>query len=208
MAPTDREALYALIRDVHSFYRQDTSAFAFAVWWEAMKPYDLTAVRDAMNRHAVNPDNGQFCPKPADVVKLIRGGTKDAALLAWAKVDQAVRSVGTYRSVCFDDPLINAVLADMGGWIALGQVDEDDLPFRAKEFENRYRGYVLRGPLVDYPRALPGIAERDNAALGRSAPKDLVFVGDAVRAQLVHERGASRPLLGMTPVQKLLPANP
>src|SRR6266850_1493447 len=98
------------MQGVHSFYGKDCSTFALDVWWAAMRPYDLSAVREALGRHCVNPDNGQWMPRPADVVRLTEGSTMDAAMTAWSKVDRAVRHVGCYRSVAFDDPLIHAVL--------------------------------------------------------------------------------------------------
>ena len=67
---------------------------------------DLRAVADALNRHAVNPDNGQFLPKPADIVRLINGNTVDRALVAWSTVERAIRSTGPYQSVVFDSPEI------------------------------------------------------------------------------------------------------
>src|SRR5689334_9899663 len=98
MQSTDRIPFTTRLQCVYDFYGKELSEFALEVWWEAMRPYDFTAVKDALNRHAVNPDNGQFPPKPADVVKLIGGGTQDAALVAWSKVDKAIRHVGPYQS--------------------------------------------------------------------------------------------------------------
>src|SRR5690606_26216344 len=113
MIEQDRKAFFKLIADVSAFYGKDFSTFAGNVWWEAMKPFDFAAVADALNRHCVNPDSGQFMPKPADVVKMLQGSTQDSALVAWSKVDRAVRTVGTYRSVTFDDPLIQRVISEM-----------------------------------------------------------------------------------------------
>lgn len=203
MIDTDRKSFFELVADVYAFYRQDCSTFAQGVWWEAMKPYDLSAVKDAFNRHAVNPDNGQYCPKPADIVKLIGGGTVDAALVAWSKVDRAIRTIGSYQTVCFDDPIINAVLSDMGGWIALGQTLEKELPFRAKEFENRYRGYRFRGKLDSYPKSLPGITERDNGAAGYRGIADPVLIGDIARATAVFNGGGDVPALQATHISQL-----
>ena len=193
MQPTDGTPFRALLAGVFAFYGKDLSDFAIGVWWEAMKPYDLGAVRDAMNRHAVNPDNGQFLPKPADVVKLIGGGTQDAALVAWAKVTNALRVVGRYKSVAFDDPLIHAVVSDMGGWIPLGDVKEDELPFRGKEFENRYRGYRLRSAVPPYPAKLLGIMDRENASRG-FMPSEPVLIGDPGKARTVLQGGGSGAL--------------
>src|SRR5260363_342723 len=59
------ERFQALIQGVYDFYGKDLSRFTLSLWWCAMRPYDLAAVTDALNRHCVNPDTGQFLPKPA-----------------------------------------------------------------------------------------------------------------------------------------------
>ena len=194
MTPAEKPEFLALLASVFSMYRQDTSEFLVGLWWDGMRHYDLEAVRDAMGRHALNPDVGQWCPKPADIVKMLQGSTKDSSMLAWTKVVEAARAVGTYKSVCFDDPLCNAVLNDMGGWIALGAVTEHELPFRAKEFENRYRAYVVRPPAA-WPTSLPGISERDNAARGLSVGVDLVLIGDRGKAKAALAGGTALPAL-------------
>jgi len=117
----DRQDFKKMLEVIFDSYQRDLSEGVLELWWTLMQPYDAPAVRDAFNRHCVNPDNGQFCPKPADVVKLIGGGTMDGALIAWSKVDRAMRTIGPYETVVFDDPIIHAVLSDMGGWIELGK---------------------------------------------------------------------------------------
>lgn len=194
MHDTEKQQFFGLMADVYAFYHRDTSRFALNVWWEAMKPFDFAAVSDAINRHCVNPDNGQYVPKPSDIVKLLRGSTQDSALGAWAKVDKAVRSVGTYRSVTFDDPIILLVLQDMGGWVALGTKKEDEWPFVAREFENRYRGYATR-PIQEHPRWLPGIAEAQNSLAGQRVEPP-VLIGDATRARAVLQGGSDTQRIG------------
>lgn len=155
-----------LVADVYGFYRTDCTKFALGVWWEACKQFDFETVKDAFNRHAMNPDNGQYVPKPADIVKLIGGGTQDGALMAWSKVNKAIRTIGPYQTVKFDDPIIHKVISDMGGWIHFGEITEDELPFVAKEFENRYRGYRVRGEVIDVPEKLIGLADADRSRKG------------------------------------------
>lgn len=194
MTEADRKQLYTLVSSVYAFYRQDTSAFALGVWWEAMKPFDLAAVADALNRHCVNPDSGQFMPKPADVVKMLRGSSQDSAMAAWSKVDRSVRQVGTYASVVFDDPVIHRVIHDMGGWVALGAKTEHEWPFVAKEFENRYRGYRVRNETPEYPRQLIGIAEAQNSREGRQSQPP-VLIGNSETAKKVLLAGTDKPLV-------------
>lgn len=165
MQSTEGQQFRALLAGVFAFYGKDLSEFAIGVWWEAMKPFDLAAVRDALNRHCVNPDNGQFLPKPADVVRLLQGGTQDSALVAWAEAMKAMRELGSYRTVQFADAITNAVIHDMGGWPSLGRCEVEELPFKAREFENRYRGYRLRGEAPEV-RPLIGLADMANASKG------------------------------------------
>lgn len=194
MTESDQKQFYTLVSHVYAFYRQDTSAFALGVWWQAMKPFDFAAVADALNRHCVNPDSGQFMPKPADVVKMLQGSSQDSAMVAWAKVDKGVRQVGTYASVAFDDPIIHRVIHDMGGWVVLGTKTEHEWPFVAKEFENRYRGYRVRSETPEYPSHLVGIAEAQNSQDGRQSQPP-VLIGDSSRAKQVLLRGADKPLV-------------
>lgn len=194
MIESDQKPFFALLADVYAFYRANFSDFAGRVWWIAMQPYDLLAVQDALGRHSVNPDTGQYLPKPADVVRMLLGSTQDSALVAWVKVDRAVRQVGTYQSVVFDDPLIHRVLHDMGGWQGLGRKTDDEWPFVAKEFENRYRGYRTRSERPEYPPVLIGIAEAQNSEAGRESQPP-VLIGRAERAQRVLAGGTRSPLV-------------
>jgi hypothetical protein len=197
MKPEEKSRVFKLISAVYAFYRQDTSEFALGVWWQAVQPFDYEAVADALNRHCVNPDNGQFMPKPADMVKMLQGSTKDSALVAWAKVDKGIRQIGTYATVAFDDPIIHAVIQEMGGWVGLGTKDEKEWPYIRNEFENRYRGYKTRNDVRDYPKALLGIAQSQNEQSG--FPSDPpVLIGNPEVARKVLENGSDRPAIGFT----------
>lgn len=204
MQTDDFDRFTALLAGVFELYAKDTSPFAVQIWWEALRGYDLPAVQLAFSRHVQNPDTGQFPPKPADVIRMLGGTTQDGALRAWAKVDRAVRMVGTYASVAFDDALIHRVLHDMGGWVGLGMKSEDEWPFVAREFENRYRGYAMRNERPDYPAVLIGLSDADNSQRGfhRDPPR---LVGDAARAQSVMESGTDRPLIGFASAGESMP---
>lgn len=184
-----------MLQAVAEYCGKSLSAGVIAIYWQGLKDLDLAAVRHALNAHVQNPDTGQFMPKIADIRRMLGGTTQDSALRAWAKVDRAVRCVGTYASVAFDDPLIHRVLHDMGGWVGLGTKTEDEWPFVAREFENRYRGYAMRNERPDYPKVLVGIADADNARRGFTTdPPQLI--GDADKAMAVMSGGTDKPLIG------------
>jgi hypothetical protein len=195
MQTDDFQKFHEGIVGVMSFYTRSVSTFALDIWWRSLKGHDLAAIVDAFNRHLASPDAGRFPPKPADIVHMLEGSPQDAALRAWAKVDQAVRRVGTYCDVVFDDALIHRVLQDMGGWIALGTKAESEWPFVAKEFENRYRGFRSRNEHPEYPARLIGIVTAHNAQKGFKTDPP-VLVGNEQLAKEVLYGGTDKPSLG------------
>ncbi|WP_454731478.1 MULTISPECIES: DUF6475 domain-containing protein [Cupriavidus] len=199
MTPQDIPRFTTLVSNVYAFYRADFSEFAGKVWWSAMLPFDIDAVQEAFNRHCVNPDAGQYLPKPADIVRMLQGSTQDSALQAWAKVDRAIRTVGTYRSVKFDDGLIHRVVMEMGGWIEIGRKTEDEWPFVRNEFVNRFRGYRMRNELPEFPPHLIGMTEAQNSKAGFSFEPPLLL-GDPYKALAVGRAGTDVPLLQVTTV--------
>lgn len=181
---------------VADYYGKELSENVVDVYWNGLREYDLPAVQKALWAHARNPDSGQFMPKIADVAKMLQGRTDDQAAVAWSKVNQAVRRVGTYQCVVFDDPIVHRVISDMGGWVYLGGKDEKEWPFVAREFENRYRGYRTRDELPEYPPVLIGIANAHNSQQGfRQNPP--ILIGDERKANTVRLGGTTAPLLGM-----------
>jgi hypothetical protein len=188
---------------VYGFYRKDRdlTPVTMRMWFEALRAFELATVRAAFTAHMRNPDIGQFLPMPADLVKLIEGGSNDAALIAWARVDRAVRTVGPYRSVVFDDPLIHYAIDNLGGWIHLGGLAEEAWPFARNQFVALYRGARMRNP--QHPSRLIGIAEASNSA--RNAPCALpVLLGDHARCREVLARGFHQPVLEARPAHELL----
>lgn len=189
MQHTDLESFAAIIVGLGELYGRQFSTPAIQLYWEALKDFPLEDIQRAARAYLNNPDSGQFCPKPADLIRMLSGNSQTQALQAWAKVERAVRTVGAWQSVVFDDPIIHAVVRDMGGWIALCKVSVDELPFRAKEFENRYRGFVLDPPR-DYPRSLVGQAEAMNAQQNQAIAPPVV-IGNVEKARLAYRAGAS-----------------
>lgn len=180
-----------LLKSIFSFYRQDVTPFMLDVWWQACQGYDLEQVRKAMTAHAMDPDRGQFAPKPADIVRQLGGTATDRALLAWGKVLEAMQSVGAYTDVVFDDPAIHAVIEDLGGWPKVCRGETKDLSYLQHRFTESHRAYVGRGQF-DYPRSLRGDRSPDEmfAKRGLQPPKPAV-VGNVERARQVYALGAT-----------------
>ena len=202
MTEHDFEKFRSGLVGVYAFYDKEINDFTLDLWWNSLKQFDLAAIIQAFNRHVVNTESGKWLPKPADIIRMLQGSTQDAAMKAWAKVDKAVRHKGTYVDVVFDDPLIHRVLHDMGGWIALGQKTEDEWPFVAKEFENRYRGFRERSEIPEYPLILTGIANAYNGSKGQPL-EPYVMIGDAAACERVIAGGTDKQLVGFKQAGKV-----
>lgn len=191
MLPTDREQFANLLTDVLAFYGQSVSAFALTVWWQACQPFDFQAVNRALSRHATDPERGMFAPKPADLVRQMQGTPTDCAAKAWSSVLAAASRVGAYTDVVFDDPIIHAVVEDMGGWPAVCRTETDRLSYAQHRFTEAYRAYTNRGDLTEWSRKLTGDRSPDETYLSRGLPPPKpVLIGDAARAVQVLSGGS------------------
>lgn len=196
MKSSDSKKFGEALAAVYDLYRVELSEAVTGMWWRALQAYEVAAVVEALGRHAMNPDTGQFLPKPADVVKALEGSTSDTALLAWAKVVGGLKQVGTHDSVVFDDPIIHRVLQDLGGWYWLGQQQEKEMPYIEKRFRDAYRAWRPRAVGMDYPRSLPGWIEAQNASRGFHGVNVVTkLIGDMAKAQAVLEGPKERPML-------------
>lgn len=164
-------------------YGKALTAALHDIYWGALSHYELSDVDKAIKKHVNHPDSGQFMPKPADLIRLLEGGTETRAKIAWSKVEKTLKSYGPYQTVVFDDPIIHLVLSDMGGWISLGSVTDEDWKFMGHDFEKRYRAYAIN-PTEHYPPKLIGISEQQNCSEGHHVP-DPILIGDPEKAEKV-----------------------
>lgn len=189
MIEADRQEFAQLLSDAMAFYRQDVSTFAMSVWWAACERFDLQQVRKAFTAHAMNPDNGQFAPKPADLIRVLEGTTTDRAAAAWGKALDAAQRVGAYTDVVFDDPAIHAAIEDMGGWPKFCRSEAKDLGYTQHRFCESHRAYTGRGTF-EYARVLGGDRSPDEMYTRRGLPPPKpAVIGDVVRARLVWQGG-------------------
>ena len=143
-----------------------------------------------------------FFPKPADLLRSIEGSPDDLVEQAWQLVRNAVERIGGYQSVVFRDPIINACIQDMGGWVYLCHevaTDTKRFEFAAHEFRRLYRGYLQtkQVPNVSY---LPGETEKNNRALGywddENTPPPLMLGDPLPDGIQKHIRAIEPPTIG------------
>lgn len=161
MNNSDKHNFAKLLMSLAELHNKKLSEQLLDIYWNTLKGYEFNDIRKSLNKLIVDPDVGQFMPKPADIVRYIDGDIKSRALIAWGKVNQAIRSVGAWDSVEFDDHTIHAIINDMGGWLELCRKTSQELHFLFNEFESRYRGYQYHNSKT-FPLRLVGKIELSN----------------------------------------------
>jgi hypothetical protein len=117
------------------------------------------AVRESLR------DRNPHMPAPGELREFAGDARpEDRAALAWEAVLRAIPSIGGYRSPDFDDPIINATVRSMGGWVALcDQTVEQQDRFTRAQFLKTYAGLTRTGISPELGAPLIGIAEKHNA---------------------------------------------
>lgn len=170
MIPRDKAQFAAFVAGIAEVYDKRMSEAAISIYWDTLKDLELSEVRSAFKRHLEDADGGRFMPRPSDIRAIARP-PRDS-VMAWSEVEGAMRKVGAYRSVQFQDPVINSVVRDMGGWPWICRQPLEE-PWVQKEFERRYLAYRDAGH-GDGSR-LAGLHEIENRGLLGAAP-EVVFL--------------------------------
>ncbi len=184
MIDSEFEAFAEVWEACYENYGKTPTPRAVNMAFDVLQRFELRQITRALTAHMNDPQQGQFAPKPADIVRNVEGTPDDAAMEAWHKVDNAVRRVGYGPTLVFDDPKIHQVLSEMGGFAQFGRATEQDMPFLRNTFCKRYAS--LKVP-TSYP---PSIA-------GWHTDGEKVLIGDHRECQRVLESGKDRPV-GLT----------
>lgn len=183
MTKVDYERFVNCLLGCAEIAEKNLSKQAILLYWNTLKHLEIDVVVNAFNRHLVNPDNGQYMPKPADIIRLCKGSNLDSAMIAWSMVLESIKLIGRYDSVVFDDRATMVAIKEMGGWIALCKMADDEIPFRAQEFQNRYKSYKTMGR-SDTPNKLIGVYEATNSTNGKYVA-DPVLIGNKAEARKI-----------------------
>jgi len=189
MREKDRTEFVQLLTAAAEMKRVELSEAAIELYWDALADLSLDDFKRGL-RSCLRTLT--FLPQPNEIIAATGGDPETLALAAWSKVDNAVDRYWPHRSVVFDDPLIHAVIRDMGGWYRLGQHEDREWPFVQKEFERRYGIYLKTRP-EEYPGMLRGnglplatVNAEGELELKAEAP---ALIGDCAACQRVLTAG-------------------
>ena len=135
-------------------------------------------------------------PKIGEIFEFIGGGpVNDRAEVEASKVWQAVRDHGGWSSVCFDDPITQAVIVrGFDGWTKMcSELMEDKQRQFRFDFARMYSAFSRQG-MAHY-----------GALSGRGAG-DPKLIGDRAKAMAVLEGGKYNPVHGFISAMPMLNA--
>ena len=191
MQRTESNELSRFLSEALAFWRVDLSRFTLFVWRQACAPFTTEQVRKAFAAHATDPQRGMFAPRVADIVRALQGTHGDRSLIAWGKTLEAMARVGAWRDVVFDDPVIHAVVQDLGGWVKLCRMPSKDIGYVQHRFCQAYQAYANVEHLT-YPALLAGDCSPpgDYRRYGLPEPQ-VVHIGDRAQTARVLAGGSA-----------------
>ena len=178
---TDRAAFALELSTLAEIFAEPVSQARYAGYFEVLKDLDLAVVLSAIRAAARTL---KFFPKPAELRELAEGSIDDLGAVAWTRLLLAIERVGTYQSVDFGDPILHAVIVQMGGWgemWRLERIDERERGFKRMEFTRLYGAFSRRGLSGRTVGHLVGQAEGANALQATSWERGREHVDPVLR---------------------------
>lgn len=114
MNEKDKERFSVLVHALSATCNRECDEALLMGYWIGLSDLEWSAFETACKR-AIR--ECKFMPSPAELRQMAGEMTANQrSVLAWSAVERAAGEIGSYRSVDFEDPLINAVIRSMGGW--------------------------------------------------------------------------------------------
>lgn len=173
MSLTSRE-LTGILVSVSELCGRTVSKQVINLWFGLLSRYTFDEVSKAFSLHL---EREPRFPYPSDILGILNQSFSDRALSALVKVERGMSLHGAYSTVIFDDPVIHAVIEELGGWIKSCQLKEDQFTWWKKDFRERYEHHIKHGLEYYYPSKLYGIFDMTNLTHGLP-PQPPKLVGD------------------------------
>lgn len=172
MDEKDRTQFVTTINALAAQYRVEPNPPMLTGYWMGLSDLSL----DAVNRAATEAlRTSEFMPTVAKIRELAGIlNPNDRAVIAWRALSKAMVKHGYYDSIEFDDPILNATIRNLGGWIEWAERSErEDKTWLRKDFDRIYVSLCRTGVSKLEGGSLTGFFDRDNALRGyREAIKE------------------------------------
>lgn len=201
MNDLDKKQFAELMNATLGIYEKEVTKETLVMWWNALMPYSIEIVREALNRHITDKDNGRFAPRPAHIlawIDLLQPDGRPSADEAWA----------LYPRSEADSAVINNEIAEAMATVHY-LLDEGDKIGARMSFKDAYTRIVEQNKIQ-------GIKPRWFASLGHNVEGREIALNEAVRVNRISQDYANSLLPApkggfvenLIGSMKLLEANP
>jgi hypothetical protein len=154
------------------------------------KIFENTPIEEIEKAFGYAVNNLQWFPKPVELRSFIQHGPGDIEDIAYTEADKvvnAVKRVGYYDSVTFDDPVTMAVIAQgWGGWMKLCEtLRDDEVKWFRKDFVRIYKAYSNQ-EIKQYGHLVGFHEDRNQIGYPEHVPEP-IMIGDNEKARKVLE---------------------
>lgn len=188
MTRNDAPRFVSSLAAMAALFEKEPAPQVVEIYFRALEGFTIEEVeRGISNACSMH----KFFPKPVELIECITGGAgnlADKAMIEACRVLEAIKGIGTYSTVCFDDPITQAVIVQQfGGWAKFSEMREENEKWFIKDFVSGYQAFARQN--VRHYGALPGISHGKNALTGRNRDEKPVYIGDVEKAKAIHAQG-------------------
>jgi len=198
MTDKDKHEFAAIMAGLAENFGTTLTKAGLRMRFEALKQYSIEQVRNAAIS-ILRTRKYLKMPTIAEFIEHLEGGSaEDIAQVEAAKVLEAIKVHGPYRSVVFDNPVTQAVIEySFGGWTKLAEdLDAKGEKWFFKDFERAYGAFARQG--VKLGGTLLGICDHANQLIGHKKSEP-VYIGNQEKARQVRLMGSdAHKLTGST----------
>lgn len=165
MHSQDRKEFALLVDSLAANFGKPAEEALLEAYWMALEDLPIEAVRRAVG---IAIRTAKHLPRGVEL-REFSGDMNNAtrAVHAWSALQIAVGRHGSYRSVDFDDPVLNATVRNLGGWQKLCATPTEEFEkWTRKDFERIYGALCASGITGEQGQYLVGSHEQANFSAG------------------------------------------
>ena len=176
----ERDAFLTRFLGLCELFNVAADEFKTELYFRALQRFDIQDVVRGIDKAVTRC---RFFPKPVELIELIEGNADDIAEVEAVKVIEAVKRVGSWQSVAFDNPVTAAVVQQgFGGWVKLcSEMNAKEEKWFRKDFCRLYVSFTRQN--IQYTGILAGQAAVSNSAHCKEHYEATAFVGNADKAR-------------------------
>ena len=157
---------------LETFGQEGTKALLLG-YWHGLNDLPIAVVKDAIGQALRQCER---LPRPAELRKLVgqQITPESKAIAAWSEATKAVSIYGPYKSIAFEDRIVNAVIRHLGGCPNFcSKLTESEEQWVRKDFIRVYQTFVVGGVSAEALMPVAGLNEVEvvNGVVGTPIPK-------------------------------------